>query len=180
MRLWFGFAMLSVVGAAMFACGSSAGSTAAAAGTPTGPGGSTSSSTTSTTSTGGSTSSSTTGAGGSGGAGGAGGAGGSGTCTKGPDCQMCCINGNMQAATVFEGYELKECGCAQGSPCVSMCTAECADPTKLMMNTPCGQCLLNQANMGTGSACTVTAGLTDCANDPMCAPFINCVTGHCL
>lgn len=172
MRLWFGLAMLSVGGAAMFACSSSSGtSTSATTGEPTGTGGTTSTTTTTTTSTGGSTTTSTTGTGG---------AGGGGMCTKGPDCQMCCINSNMAAAQVFEGYELKECGCPMGSPCESSCMTECMDPSKLMMGTPCGDCLIMQANMGTGSMCTVKAGLTDCANDPMCSPFITCITGHCL
>jgi len=91
------------------------------------------------------------------------------------DCTTQCINNNPTASQKFEGYELKECGCVTGSPCAAMCTAECADPTKLAMTTPCGMCLLAEAAKKTASACTTKAATSDCVPDPMCSAFVTCV-----
>lgn len=101
-------------------------------------------------------------------------------CMKGPQCAPCCAQQNPQAAAAFFVDELKECACANpGAPCEMQCAKECVDPSALMPNTPCGNCLGMQFIQGTNSACTVKAALTDCANDPSCSPFINCFIGNC-
>jgi hypothetical protein len=84
---------------------------------------------------------------------------------------------NQAAFTKFEGYELMECGCAAASPCSTQCTAECANPSTLNQNSPCGQCLIGEAAKTTMSTCTLKAGETDCIGDPTCAPFLTCVLG---
>ncbi len=92
---------------------------------------------------------------------------------------------------MFEGYLLKECGCFGGdagsgtggsssdggnsaSPCASECASDCSDPSGVTQSSPCGQCLLAQADEGTKSPCTEKAGLTDCGNDSKCEPFLAC------
>jgi hypothetical protein len=83
----------------------------------------------------------------------------------------------MAAAQKFEGYELKECGCADAgsTPCASVCTAECSNPSTLSQTTPCGMCLLNEAMKTTSSTCTVKAAETDCLADTTCTPFVTCI-----
>jgi hypothetical protein len=93
----------------------------------------------------------------------------------GPSCEQNCVTNNPSAAALFEGYELKECGCATGSPCATDCTTECMTMTAPAATSPCGMCLLDQANMGVSSTCSVTALETDCANDANCKVFYTCV-----
>jgi hypothetical protein len=88
-------------------------------------------------------------------------------------CTGNCIANNMAAFKKFEGYELMDCGCASGSACASMCTAECADPSSLTTTSPCGMCLDTQADMGESSSCTVSAG-TSCILDSTCSAFVKC------
>jgi hypothetical protein len=175
MRLSFGLALL-LTGAACLglsaACGSSS--------TGTGGAGPTAGPTTSPASSGAggmTASSASSGAGGMG----TGGAGGMANCTKGPMCDACCASNNQAAFAAFGGYELKECACTMPAEgCAMECMAECADPTKLMMGTPCSDCLQMIAMKGMMSACTTKAGLTDCANDPKCTPFLTCEVTNCL
>jgi hypothetical protein len=87
-------------------------------------------------------------------------------------CLAGCAASNPAAYQRFQGYELKECGCAGASaPCASSCTAACAG---MPLGAPCRQCLLAQEDMATASACTVTAALNDCNQDATCAPFVSC------
>lgn len=88
-------------------------------------------------------------------------------------CEQNCINNNMAGYTKFAGYQLQNCGCASGSVCTAMCTAECMNPSTLTMNSPCGTCIFNEANKGAASACTVTAGVA-CLGDSTCSPFVTC------
>jgi hypothetical protein len=88
-------------------------------------------------------------------------------------CQGNCITMNMAAFEMFEGDELKSCGCKASSPCISMCSAECKDPSTLTMTSPCGACLLTQENMGKGSSCTVGASIA-CFTNSACSPFVSC------
>jgi hypothetical protein len=81
----------------------------------------------------------------------------------------------MAAAQKFEGDELNACACAgPTAPCATKCTAECANPSTLMQNTPCGMCLLAEAAKKTMSTCTLTAA-GKCQADTTCAPFVACV-----
>ncbi len=163
MKTWRAVAFL-LGGAALIACSSSGSgsrsdstssgstTTTSSAGGGTGQGGSGTTSTTGTTTTSG-----------SGGAG-------------GTDCTTACVNNNMAGFQKFEGYELKECGCAQGSPCFNDCKTNCPS-TIPKMDDPCGKCLLAEAAKKTSSACTTKAATMDCLPDSMCSPFIQCALG---
>src|SRR5262249_23946221 len=82
-------------------------------------------------------------------------------------CTMNCINSNMTAAQKFEVDEVMSCGCGATGPCKTQCTAECANPSTLMQSTPCGMCLLAEANKKTMSTCTVAAAGV-CQADTTC------------
>jgi hypothetical protein len=94
-----------------------------------------------------------------------------------PGTPACCITmcetDNVVAYETFVGYELKDCGCAAGTPCAGLCTAECADPSTLTATSPCGMCLESQTLKAMSSPCTVNAGTT-CIGDPKCASFVSC------
>jgi hypothetical protein len=167
----------SFVVCAVIAVGCGGGGSTGTGGAGGGTGGSTS-----TDGTGGTGGSSTGGTGGTGGTstggtggtstGGSGGAGGS-------DCQVGCTMSEPDAFKVFQGYELKECGCAAASVCETDCPTECTaqmagmDPM-LTQESPCGACLLAEGAKAMDSKCTTTAGTT-CFGDATCSPFISCV-----
>ncbi len=93
--------------------------------------------------------------------------------TDGSDCRGACVANHPAAYQKFIGYALKECGCTTGAACASMCTGDCA-AMMLSDNDPCSNCLLNEAQKGTGSACTTKAAISDCLPDSTCSPFIQC------
>ena len=88
-------------------------------------------------------------------------------------CEAACRASNMAAYVVFAGYELNSCGCGIGSPCESVCTMECANPSTLTLASACGSCLNDTASEGSNSTCTVAAGIT-CVTDSACGPFVAC------
>jgi hypothetical protein len=91
-------------------------------------------------------------------------------------CAENCATENPTAFKSFEGDELQSCACASSTPCASDCTSECATPSTLTESSPCGQCLLQQAEQGESSSCTISAGET-CEGNATCKPFVSCVLG---
>jgi hypothetical protein len=88
-------------------------------------------------------------------------------------CENACIAANMAGYKLFVGDELKSCGCGGSAPCKSMCTSECADPSTLTSTSPCGECLSTQEDMGEGSSCTVSSGIS-CLTNKTCSAFVKC------
>jgi hypothetical protein len=94
------------------------------------------------------------------------------------NCYNACISQNPTSYTAFVDTELKDCGCNSGSPCASVCTAECANMSTYSDSSTCGTCIGNQENLGSGSVCTSTAGAY-CLFDTSaaCYAFIKCSDG---
>jgi hypothetical protein len=91
------------------------------------------------------------------------------------NCYNACISQYPTAYTAFVDTELTDCGCNSGSPCVSSCTAECANMSTYSDSSTCGMCIDNQENLGSSSACTATAGAYCLFTaSAACHDFISC------
>jgi hypothetical protein len=90
-------------------------------------------------------------------------------------CDSQCIAMFPGSFQLFEDFQRQECGCIPGRPCSTACSVmDCMATMPSQVSQACQACLVNQAQGGQSSMCTLQAVTQDCAANGMCKPFAQC------